>query len=279
MTTTRNMAKQAYSLTQRVLGAEVLGVKLNDPVPDEIIDQIKKDIHEHRLLLFRNQGVISGKRHVEISRWFGELESTFYRHPKSPHLDVFRVSNDEKEGCRNVGRTGWHIDGSFMDKPFKFSLYYIASAPKKGGTVFIPLKELIESLSEEKRQRWEKLWMVSDRQSRIIHPLIYPHPSTKKPTLCFHLGMTEGFCWNYQSKDERWTSWSETEEILSEIHAEIESNPKLIYVHEWQTGDFILSDNLALGHEATPETQLPVSEVGLRVLHRTTIQGTNFPSK
>ena len=48
---------------------------------------------------------------------------------------------------------------------------------------------------------------------------------------------------------------------------------------QWQTGDFILSDNLALGHEATPETQLPVSEVGLRVLHRTTIQGTNFPSK
>lgn len=44
--------------------------------------------------------------------------------------------------------------------------------------------------------------------------------------------MTEGFCWNYQSKDERWTSWSETEEILSEIHAEIESNPNLIYVHE-----------------------------------------------
>lgn len=42
----------------------------------------------HRLLLFRNQGVVSGERHVEISQWFGELESTFYKHPRSPHPDV-----------------------------------------------------------------------------------------------------------------------------------------------------------------------------------------------
>jgi len=30
------------------------------------------------------------------------------------------VSNDEDEGCTGVGRTGWHIDGTFLDKPYKF---------------------------------------------------------------------------------------------------------------------------------------------------------------
>ena len=53
----------------------------------------------------------------------------------------------------------------------------------------------------------------------------------------------------------------------------------MIYVFQWEVGDFIISDNLAVGHEATPETQLPTSEVGLRILHRTTIQGTNIPTK
>ncbi len=53
----------------------------------------------HRLLVFRDQGIVSGERQVEISRWFGELESTFYKHPHSPHPDVFRVSNDEQTGC------------------------------------------------------------------------------------------------------------------------------------------------------------------------------------
>ena len=60
----------------------------------------------HRLLLFRGQGVVPGGRMVEISRWFGELESTFYKHPKSPHPDVFRVSNDRAEGCTGARAGG-----------------------------------------------------------------------------------------------------------------------------------------------------------------------------
>ena len=48
-------------------------------------------------------------------------------------------------------------------------------------TAFVPLKELIESLSPEKRERWERLYMLSDRRSMITHPIIYPHPVTKQP--------------------------------------------------------------------------------------------------
>jgi alpha-ketoglutarate-dependent taurine dioxygenase len=66
---------------------------LHKTIPETIVEQIKKDVHEHRLVIFKNQGVISGDRQVEISKWFGKLESTFYKHPKSPHPDVFRVSN------------------------------------------------------------------------------------------------------------------------------------------------------------------------------------------
>ena len=43
--------------------------------------------------------MLSGERQVQIAKWFGEPESTFYQHPKSPHYDVFRVSNDAREGC------------------------------------------------------------------------------------------------------------------------------------------------------------------------------------
>ena len=117
-----------------VLGAEVTGVDLKNPVSEDVIKRLKEEVHKQRLLLFKNQGEITGQRHVEISKWFGELESTFYKHPRSPHPDVFRVSNEEEEGCRNVGRTGWHIDGSFMEKPFNFSLYYMHFVPESGDT-------------------------------------------------------------------------------------------------------------------------------------------------
>lgn len=49
------------------------------------------------------------------------------------------------------------------------------------------------------------------------------------------------------------------------------------FIFQWEVGDFIISDNLAVGHEATPETQHSRSQVGLRVLHRTTIKGVHPP--
>ncbi|KAL1122852.1 hypothetical protein AAG570_003178, partial [Ranatra chinensis] len=245
-----------------------------------VIEQIKRDVTQHRLLIFKDQGIINGNRHVEISKWFGELESTFYKHPKSPHPDVFRVSNDKLEGCTGVGRTGWHIDGSFQPAPFAYSLYYMAVVPVEGATVFAPLTEIVEGLPEEKYREWQRLWMVSDRRTGPVHPLVYRHPITKKEVLCFHLGMTGDFIFDYGTPSQRFATEEEFERISSEIHHEfVKDDKKIQYKHDWCEGDFIISDNLAVGHEATPETQLPRSEVGLRVLHRTTIKGIYPPEK
>ncbi|KAK6180430.1 hypothetical protein SNE40_012589 [Patella caerulea] len=261
------------------IGVEIRGIDLKKNVPEEIIDQIKKDVHVHKLLIFKNQGVISGERHAEISQWFGELESTFYKHERSTHPDVFRVSNDSAEGCRGVGRTGWHIDGSFMKQPFRFAIYHMVSVPREGSTAFISLNDLINRLSREKREKWDSLWMVSNGHYDIIHPLIYPHPSTGQPTMCFHLGMIAEIVSDVGHFNERVFDYDETKAVLQDIYTEINKNKDLIYTHQWEEGDFIISDNLAVGHEATPETQYPVSQVGLRVLHRTTIKGVNTPSK
>ena len=37
-----------------------------------------------------------------------------------------------------------------------------------------------------------------------------------------------------------------------------------VYSHMYKPGDFIISDNLAVGHEADPATQLPREEVKFR---------------
>ena len=44
-------------------------------------------------------------------------------------------------------------------------------------------------------------------------------------------------------------------------------------------GNFNISDNLAVGHKATPDTQLTRDVVGLCVLHRTAIKRTVPPAK
>lgn len=269
---------QSYRLINNKLGKIVEGIDLKKEVGKELIERIVADVTQHRLLIFKNQGVINAERQLEISRWFGAIESTFYNHAKSPHRDIFRVSNDRNEGCTNVGRTGWHIDGSFQERPFSHSIYHIIECPSKGATVFAPLNEVIEGLENEKRNLWNRLYMASDRRGNIVHPHVYPHPLTKKPTLCFHLGMTDHYILDYGTPNAKVLNRQETEMIKRGIHQELVKKD-IQYIHHWQPGDFLISDNLALGHEAHPDTQLSPQEVGLRVMHRVTIDGKHKPTK
>ena len=69
-------------------GVEVRGIDLRKDVDPETVAVIKRDVAEYRLVLFRDQGVVSGHRQVDISRWFGELDCPFHKHPASPHPEV-----------------------------------------------------------------------------------------------------------------------------------------------------------------------------------------------
>ena len=154
-----------------------------------------------------------------------------------------------------MGRTGRHIDGSFQEAPFSHSLYHIVKVPSARATVFAPLTEIIENAPREKRDLWDRLWMMSDRRSGPIHPLVFSHPETGKPVLCFHRGMTQGFIQDYNMTNQRKLSEQETKEVLSGIHHEFVKNEgEIQYHHKYDSGDFIVSDNLAVGHEGSPNT-------------------------
>ena len=257
-------------------GINVCGFDLNNgSVSKHDRDRIIDLVTTYRIVVFRDQGVVSGNGQVAISKWFGELESTFYKHPCSPHPDVFRVSNDPAQGCTGVGRTGWHVDGSFQPSPFSHALYHIVDCPRQGSTVFLPLKEFLHSLPKDYKSKLDRLSMLSDRRSMSsAKKVVYRHPITNEETMCFHLGMIAGFVYDQGTPHERYTTRQETVELLDELEKAIISRKEsLWYVHDWKPGDFIISDNCALAHEASVETQYPVDMVGLRVMHRTTTQG------
>ena len=66
-----------YQLKSLKTGCEVFGIDLRNVVQDHVVDLIKEDVKNHRLLVFRDQGIVSSERHLEISRWFGVVESTY----------------------------------------------------------------------------------------------------------------------------------------------------------------------------------------------------------
>eukprot|EP00656_Telonema_subtile_P052958 TRINITY_DN7522_c0_g1_i2.p1 TRINITY_DN7522_c0_g1~~TRINITY_DN7522_c0_g1_i2.p1 ORF type:complete len:259 (+),score=58.68 TRINITY_DN7522_c0_g1_i2:72-848(+) len=244
-----------------------------------VVAQIKEDLHRHRVLIFRDQGQVEPETQLEVSRWFGEVESTFYKHPQSPHPDIFRVSNDEDQGCRNVGRSGWHIDGSFMQRPFKVQTMHFWAVNNGGSTLFAPLNETIGSLDPERQQLWNKLWFVTE--GGIVHPLVYPHPVSQQPTLCFHCGphFVKTFAVDYDRESHKAGSVLPPEQVRGVIRELGEQLQRNAYAHQWELGDFAIIDNLAVGHYAHPDTQASVESSGLRILHRTTVSGDNVPDK
>jgi taurine dioxygenase len=44
--------------------------------------------------------------------------------------------------------------------------------------------------------------------------------------------------------------------------------------YEYRENDCLFIDNLAVAHRASPEAHLPVEKQGLRIMHRSTIRGT-----
>ena len=284
-------ASTAYTLRplpgNPIFGREIVGLDLTRPaaVPAPVVARLRADLARHRLLLVRGLGQLPAEAQLAVSRWWGPVESTFYRHPKSPHKDIFRVSNDESEGCRNVGRSGWHIDGSFQHAPFKLQTMAFWHVAEGGDTLFSPLRELIEALPAETRALWERLCFVSSG-ARQIHPLVYPHAGTGDPTLCFHTGepFCETFAVDYDPHSSRGRpaggilGADDTSALLRELSRRLE-DPARCYRQRWRVGDLALIDNCALGHYATPETQRPAAEAGLRVLHRTTVRGDAAPMR
>ena len=99
------------------------------------------------------------------------------------------MSNDEAEGCTNVGRTGWHIDGTFMETPFNYQTMYFPSVCEGGNTEFVALKELHASVDASTRDRWDRLWMVTGKREAPVHPLVAVHPyRSAETTMVFHCG-------------------------------------------------------------------------------------------
>lgn len=276
----RTVRVGVLTYTEAPLGVVVSGVNLTQPVPRDVIQQLRRDVHVHRVLIFKKQGQVSGQRQVEISRWFGPLEVNYIgRHRASPHEQVVRLSNNPEDGFYSVGAQGWHVDGTVLRRPTSIAIYHIVAAAREGATDFVPLTELVESLPANTRAFWDRLWRTDVNSTS---PLIYSHPVTAHPAMLIHTAKhrTFPFILDHGTDQAAELDAEATEAVRKALEEEIEKdNRRLVYSHKWEEGDLLITDNLALVHRAAPETLQPPSEIGLRILHRTTVEGKWVPEK
>ena len=114
----------------RVIGAEIDGIDLNDPLDEATFAAVQEALEIHQVIFFRDQD-IPVERQKELGQRFGELVA----HPNDPglegHPEVMIIHADESSS--RVAGEQWHSDVSCSEEPPMGSILRLFTVPETGG--------------------------------------------------------------------------------------------------------------------------------------------------
>lgn len=273
------------------LGAEMTGVKLSASCDDDLIAAIKTALHEHLVLVIRDQDLAPGDQ-VAFSERFGELVvrvSGEFLHPDYPPVLILsnRVVEGQSEGATDAyAGSHWHSDLTYAEKPsFGSMLHALEVAEEGGDTAWASMYAAYDALSEETRSRIDGLKAIHVRDRRrnpragisddfdrdvnkyydikvpdSRHPMVRTHPVTGRKALY----VSPRFTVAIDGVDD-----AEGQPLLDELFKH-QKKPEFIFQHKWRVGDLVFWDNSATIHFACGGIKPP----GVRKLHRTSIAGS-----
>lgn len=273
------------------LGAEITGLDLSQPLPDDLFARMVQAFHDHEVVVFRDQE-LTPEQQIAFSGRFGEIDvNVRSRYTKPGHPEIFVVSNiienGQPIGVTDAGRY-WHTDHCYVQKPSRCSLLYALEVPQQDGRVLgdtqfasvttacahLPqdLRQRLDGLQainsysytyERKVQEFNRTPLAAENRSAppdIAHPVIRTHPFTGKKCLFVNEGYTTRIVGMAEEES------AETLRFLFEHMV----RPEFIYRHQWRKGDLLLWDNCATQHKAVFDYALPLR----RRMERVTIRGS-----
>jgi len=287
--------------TGAAVGAEVRGVDLSQPVPQETGDLLRKAWADHCVLLCRDQ-VLPGATFLEAAAIFGTPKEAAARKYQiaggyvvggkriavDPRISLISNLDESGKPVKDNGGLGsyevvWHSDNSYAEVPPAGSMLYAVTLPVDGGgdTWFNNQYLAYEELPADLKQAIEGKSQLHDasrnsagilrptvklptRPEEVpgpVHPLVRVHPVTGRRAL--YLGRRRDWPSNYIVG----LGNDESERLLDRLweHA---TQPKYAWRHVWRLGDVILWDNRCTMHYRSE-----VDSSQARVLYRTVIQG------
>ncbi len=231
------------------LGAEVRGVDLHrEPAADDVA-ALRRALDQHHLLLFRSD-VLSGDEQVRLCRHFG---------PIAPERsgEVGYISNRRPGGVLREGALAFHSDFAFTTEPVHALSLHALEVPCGGApTIYADAQCALDRMPPTLRARLASRSVVNvygftlptDRRMRerdlpagspvVERPIVEAHRRTGVPVLNVN-----------EMHTDRVIGMSETESdgLLTDIY-EVLYGPANTFRLEWQVGDLVVWDNLALQH-------------------------------
>lgn len=198
-----------------VLGAEVVGLKIDEQIVPETAAALQRLLLQHKVLFFRDLD-LTHAQHLALGQVWGDLEG----HPVINHVPGFPEILDirgsegrveDAEGDRHFRRLDkWHTDVTFRATPSMGAVLRARMLPRSGGdTLWVDATAAYEGLPGEIKLRIEGCTATHDLMfdfgDRIApdrriamaaefppqhHPIVRTHPDTGAKTLFVNASFT-----------------------------------------------------------------------------------------
>src|SRR5437763_3787626 len=112
------------------VGAEIGGVELARPLPDEVLAEIRHAFGQYGVVFFRDQR-LTPEQHIGFAERFGPIDINRFFAVVPGHPMIAEVRK-EPEQQRNIGG-GWHTDHRYDEVTALGSMLYAREVPQTGG--------------------------------------------------------------------------------------------------------------------------------------------------
>jgi taurine dioxygenase len=237
-----------------VLGAEIVGVDLAQPVDEATTAALREAFWQHKVLVFRGQH-LSPDQHVEAVRIFDEpFDHPLWLHRHADNRLVYTFDL-EKAGLAAT----WHVGGTWRNPPFNIESLTYQVVPEVGGkTLWADFQAAYDGLSQPLQQLLESVSAVYGAYPGDGTPNRPPVTDTVEiPVVRTHRHTgRKGLLLSSSALRLTGISPAESAALLPFLlhHA---SSPNYSVAFGWRPGDFAIWDNLATWHYAVNDYDGP----------------------
>ena len=256
------------------VGGEVSPIDLRQVADRDTLEQLRTGMDEHGVLVFRNQPFTDAEQLAFAERFDG----TLHVKPGAAALGANRFGNDAIADISNVDNDGkilkaddrkrmyslgnrlCHTDASFQDPAGRYSTLSARVIPKvNANTEFADMRAAYDALDDAMKQKLEGLRVhhtitrsreilgfdfsqeEKEKLKGAIHPITRVNPRSGRKSLYL------------AAHAARIIDWPVADGLLFVMELmEHATQRQFVYSHEWRDGDFVIWDNLATMHRATP---------------------------